>query len=225
MKKQITPVMLRQIKSFWNWFEANEMQILEAFTQNIEHDETFKMLNKKLNYVSKRIGFILIGSKSKTAKIKLIITAHGYKKLFPKVNGLIKNAPKLNNWEFEAFIQPKTDLEVFKQGMDKPYIFHDFELKTSELYFKPLEFNTFKKNMKIVVYLKNYKYHFDNESIDEAVYIIIQDLIGEENFKKTIDLVQLAQLPDNPKNLVHLYELQEYIDFLYKINRRVKIET
>ena len=225
MKKQITPVMLRQIKSFWNWFEANEMQILEAFTQNIEHDETFKMLNKKLNYVSKRIGFILIGSKSKTAKIKLIITAHGYKKLFPKVNGLIKNAPKLNNWEFEAFIQPKTDLEVFKQGMDKPYIFHDFELKTSELYFKPLEFNTFKKNMKIVVYLKNYKYHFDNDSIDEAVYIIIQDLIGEENFKKTIDLVQLAQLPDNPKNLVHLYELQEYIDFLYKINRRVKIET
>jgi hypothetical protein len=224
MKKQITPVMLRQIKSFWNWFEANEMQILEAFTQNIEHDETFKILNKKLNYVSKRIGFILIGSKSKTAKIKLIITAHGYKKLFPKVNGLIKNAPKLNNWEFQAFIQPKIDLEVFKQGMDKPYIFQDFELKTSELYFKPLEFNTFKKNMKIVVYLKNYKYHFDNDSIDEAVYIIIQDLIGEENFKKTIDLVQLAQLPENPKNLVHLYELQEYIDFLYKINRRVKIE-
>jgi hypothetical protein len=224
MKKQITPVMLRQIKSFWNWFEANEKQIMEAFTQNIEHDETFKMLNKKLSYVSKRIGFILIGCKSKTQKIKLIITAHGYKKLFPKVNGLIKNAPKLNDWAFEAFIQPKTDLEVFKQGMDKPYIFQDFELKTSELYFKPLEFNTFQKKMKIVVYLKKYKYHFDNYAIDEAVYIMIQDLIGEENFKKTIDLVQLAQLPDNPKNLVHLYELQEYIDFLNKINRRVKIE-
>jgi hypothetical protein len=224
MKNQITPVMLRQIKSFWNWFEANEMQILEAFTQNIEHDETFKMLNKKLNYVSKRIGFILIGSKSKTAKIKLIITAHGYKKLFPKVNGLIKNAPKLTNWEFQAFTKPAKDIEIFKQGRDVPYIFHDFELKTSELYFKPLEFNTFKKNMKIVVYLKNYKYHFDNDSIEEAVYIMIQDLIGEENFKKTIDLVQLAQLPDNPKNLVHLYELQEYIEFLNKINRRVKIE-
>jgi hypothetical protein len=224
MKNQITPVMLRQIKSFWNWFEANEMQILEAFTQNIEHDETFKVLNKKLSYVSKRIGFILIGSKSKTAKIKLIITAHGYKKLFPKVNGLIKNAPKLTNWEFQAFTKPAKDIEIFKQGRDVPYIFHDFELKTSELYFKPLEFNTFKKNMKIVVYLKNYKYHFDNDSIDEAVYIIIQDLIGEENFKKTIDLVQVDQLPENPKNLVHLYELQEYIDLLNKLNRRVKIE-
>jgi hypothetical protein len=78
--------------------------------------------------------------------------------------------------------------------------------------------------MKIMVYMKNYKYHFDNNMIDEAVYIIIQDLIGEENYKKTIDLVQLAQLPENTKNLIHLYELQEYIDFLNKINRRVKIE-
>jgi hypothetical protein len=224
MKKEITPQMLKQIKSFWKWFVQNETQVLEAFTQNSQHDDVFNQLNRKHSYVSKRIGFILVGRKSNSEKVKLIITAHGYKKLFPKVNGLIKNAPKLTNWEFQAFTKPAKDIEIFKQGRDVPYIFHDFELKTSELYFKPLEFNTFKKNMKIVVYLKNYKYHFDNESIDEAVYIIIQDLIGEENFKKTIDLVQLAQLPDNPKNLIHLYELQEYIDFLYKINRRVKIE-
>jgi len=224
MKKQMTPQMLKQIKSFWKWFEQNEMQILEAFTTNTKHDEVFNQLNRKLSYVSKRIGFILVGRKSNSEKVKLIITAHGYKKLYPKVNGMINNAPKLSNWDFQAFIQPNSNIETFKQGMDKPYIFQDFELKTSELYFKPLEFNTFQKKMKIVVYLKNYKYHFDNDSIDEAVYIIIQDLIGEENFKKTIDLVQLAQLPENPKNLVHLYELQEYIAFLNKLNRRVKIE-
>ena len=112
------------------------------------------------------------------------------RKLFPKVNALINNAPKSIHWNFQAFIQPNEDIEMFKQGTDNPYIFQDFELKTSELYFKPLEFNTFQKKMKIVVYLKNYKYHFDNDAIDEAVYIIIQDLIGEENFKKTISLAQ-----------------------------------
>lgn len=225
MKKQMTPQMLKQIKSFWKWFEQNEMQILEAFTTHTNHDEVFNQLNRKLSYVSKRIGFILVGRKSNSEKVKLIITAHGYRKLYPKVNALINNAPKSIHWDFQAFIQPNKDIEMFKQGIDNPYIFQDFELKTSELYFKPLEFNTFQKKMKIVVYLKNYKYHFDNDFIDEAVYIIIQELIGEENFKKTISLVQLAQLPENPKNLIHLYELQEYIDFLNKINRRVKIEV
>jgi hypothetical protein len=224
MKKQMSPQMLKQIKSFWKWFEQNEMQILEAFTTQMKHDEVFNQLNRKLSYVSKRIGFIFVGRKSNAEKVKLIITAHGYKKLFPKVNALIKNAPKSIHWNFQAFIKPNEDIEMFKQGIDNPYIFQDFELKTSELYFKPLEFNTFKKKMKIVVYLKNYKYHFDNDSINEAVYIMIQDLIGEENFKRSIDLVQLAQLPENPLNLIHLYELQEYIDFLNKINRRVKIE-
>ena len=217
--------MLKQIKSFWKWFEQNEVQILEAFTALTKHDEVFNQLNRKLSYVSKRIGLILVGRKSNSEKVKLIITAHGYRKLYPKVNALINNAPKSIHWDFQAFIQPNKDIEMFKQGIDNPYIFQDFEIKTSELYFKPLEFNTFQKKMKIVVYLKNYKYHFDNDAIEEAVYLMIQDLIGEENFKKTISLVQLAQLPENPKNLVHLYELQEYIDFLNKINRRVKIEV
>lgn len=224
MNKQITPVMLRRIKSFWKWFFQNETQIQEAFFTNAKHDKVFKQLDHKLGYVSKRIGYLLSGKKSQSSTIKMIITAHGYRKLFPKVKALISNAPKLENWEFQALIQPSTDLEKFKQGMDNPYVFQDFELKTSELYFIPLEFNTYRKKMKIMVYMKKYKYHFDNNMIDEAVYIIIQDLIGEENYKKSIDLVQLAQLPENPESLIHLYELQAYIDFLNKINRRVKIE-
>lgn len=222
MKKHITPQMQKQIKSFWNWFILNEKQITEAFCNNTKHDEVLHDLNRKLGYISKRIGFIIIGRKTKT--IKLIITAHGYKKLFPKVKGLIKNAPKIQNWEFQALIQPQTDLEKFKQGTDKPFIFRDFELKTSDLYFTPLEFNTFKKNMKIVVYIKNHIFHFNNEALAEAIQLIIQDLVGEVNFKKSIALVQLAQLPENPKNLIQLYELQEYIDFLNKLNRKIKVD-
>lgn len=224
MNKQITPVMLRRIKLFWIWFFQNETQIQEAFFTNVKHDKVFKQLDYKLGYVSKRIGYIVSGKNSQSGKIKIIITAHGYSKLFPKVKALISHAPLSENWEFKALIQSNTNLAAFKQGIDDPYIFQDFELKTSELYFTPLEFNTYRKKMKIMVYMKNYKYHFDNNMIDEAVYIIIQDLVGEENYKKSIDLVQLAQLPENPKNLIHLYELQEYIDFLNKINRRIKIE-
>ena len=64
MKKQMTPQMLKQIKSFWKWFEQNEIQILEAFTTLTKHDAVFNQLNRKLSYVSKRIGLILVGRKS-----------------------------------------------------------------------------------------------------------------------------------------------------------------
>lgn len=215
--------MQKQIKSFWNWFIVNEKQLEEAFLNRKFNDEVFNNLNRKLGYVSKRIGFIIIGNKSK--KLRLIITAHGYTKLFPKVKAIIKNAPRIANWKFQSLIKPKLDVEKYQEGNDLPYIFPDFELKISELYFRPLEFNTFKKNMKIVVYINNHIFHFNNEALAEAIQIIIQDLIGEVNFKKSIALVQLAQLPDNPQNLVHLYELQEYIDLLNKINRKVKIDV
>lgn len=222
MKKNLTPEMIKQIKSFWRWFEQNEIKIADGFLNHTLTNNVMENLNRKLGYVSKRIGIVIIGNKNK--KIKLIMTAHGYSKLFPKVKGLISNAPKLNNWEFQAFLQPETDLEKYKNGIDKPFIFNEFEIKTSELYFSPLEFNTFKKNMKIVVYLRNYKCLINNENLDEAIQIIIQNLIGEVSFKKSISFVQLAQLPENPRNLIQLYELNEYIDFLNKINRKVKIE-
>jgi hypothetical protein len=125
--------MLKKIISFWKSFEQNETQILEAFTVKTKHHEVFNQLNRKLSYVTKRIGFILVGRKSKSEKVKLIITTHGYNKLFLKVNAMIKNAPKTLNWEFQAFIQPIRNIEIFKQGIDNPYIFQEFELKTSEL--------------------------------------------------------------------------------------------
>jgi hypothetical protein len=174
--------------------------------------------------VSKRIGYSLIESKKNPVKAKIIFTAEGYRKLFPKINALVDNAPKLQNWEFQSLIQPNTDLELFKQGLDNPYKFPDFEIKISDLYFKPLELNTVQKKMSILVFLKNYKYHYDNDFLKEAVQIIIQDLVGEVDFKRSISMVKLSQLPEKPKNLINLYQLKEYIDFLNKLNRRIKVD-
>ena len=220
----MSPQMLKQIKSFWNWFEKNESTIFAAFTDRVNYDEVFDGLSKKLNYVSKRIAYILIETKKNPVKAKIIFTAEGYRKLFPKINALVDNAPKLLNWEFQSLIQPHTDLEKFKQGLDNPYKFADFEIKISDVYFKPLEINTVQKKMSILVFLENYRYHYDNDFLIEAVQIIIQDLVGEVDFKRTISMIKLTQLPEKPKNLINLYQLKEYIDFLNNLNRRIKVE-
>lgn len=225
MNKTINPLMLKKIKSFWKWFEENEPQITIIVTERKPNVEVLKDFNRKLGYVSKRIGFLLIGKKQLADKSKIIFTSDGYRKLFPKINALIENAPRFERWTFQSLIQPCTDLEKYKNRTDNAYKFPDFELKISDMYFKPLDYNTTTKRMKIEVYIDNYKYHYDNPFMGEAIRIILLDLVGEINFKKSIHFIQLEQLPDNPKNLVHLYELNEHIEFLQKVNRRVKIEV
>ena len=62
------------------------------------------------------------------------------------------------------------------------------------------------------VYLKNYNIHCDTKTWDQAIYIILQDLVGEKSLYKNINFVQLVQMTDNNEELIQLYELQFYID-------------
>ncbi len=45
--------------------------------------------------------------------------------------------------------------------------------------------------------------------------MILYDLLGEKSMVQDLNFVQLGQMPDDDTNLVHLYELHEYIE---KIN-------
>ena len=224
MNKTLSPLMLKQIKSFWRWFVENENQIKTEFIKNSKQSELFNLLDKKIGYVSKRIGYTILSIQTNPQKLKLTITAHGYRKLFPKVNGLIDNSPYLKDWEFLAFIKPNTDLDIYKEGRDFPFVYFDAKVKISEMFFKPIEFNANTKKMKIEVYVKNYNEHENTLNFKNLVNIILIDLIGEINYKRNISYVKISKLPSNPINLIHLHELFEYVDFLNKINRRVKIE-
>ncbi|MFV7236570.1 hypothetical protein [Flavobacterium sp. ZB4R12] len=40
----------------------------------------------------------------------------------------------------------------------------------------------------------------------------MHDILGENSLFQNINFVQLAQMPDNNEELIHLYDLQLYID-------------
>ena len=103
-------------------------------------------------------------------------------------------------------------------------MFQDFEIKASDLYFTIQDYNFEKKSIKIIIYYNNYRFHFDNHFLEEAIFIILEEFVGEIALKKHITFVQLVQLPDYPKNLIHLIELHEYIEKLSLINRKKNIE-
>lgn len=224
MNKHITPQMHKQIKSFWKWFEENEHELYQAVRGNGNYIEANKKLHHKLNTVSKRISIIFTLNTANPEKTKIIITAHGFPKLVPKVNALKENAPELKNWVVQALFQPCDNLETYKQGQDVPYLFGDWAVKTSDLYFSVHDYNTENKRLEIIVYFEDFKNQCEDSTTDLMIEIIILNLIGELVLRKSITSIKLAQLPQNTQNLIPLYQLQEHITFLNQINRKLKMK-
>jgi hypothetical protein len=208
---------MKKINTFWNWFQDNHhtfKNIINETTENQKHI-TF-WINKNLNYYCRELDFIIVFPKNLTTKFEFIITANGNKNYFHELITLVDNAPLLNSWKFTAFIQPTTEIDKMMQGLDDPYIFQDITLKISELKFKPILYDENIKKMDIMIFLKNYNLLCDTKTLKQAIYVILQELLGEERLHQKISLVQLAQMTNKEEDLIQLYELQRYLDSFLK---------
>jgi hypothetical protein len=196
---------MNSITNFWNYFQQNNFVFL--FLNEVSQEEIkqhFYNLKEVLNLYNKDLDLII---KNKKNDAELIITAHGNPYLFKEVELLVLYAPKIKRWKITAFIQPETDLKKYENGTDKPFKFYGINLKVSDINFvllgdpdKPLDFG-------IRVFLKNYIIYKENPKLKEAVYILIEHLIGEKSFAndlKFIDINQLYQIDDNHLKLHHL---------------------
>lgn len=214
---------MKTTTSFWNYFITNQKTITNL--QN-EPDTTYQKINtqleKKLKNYCHHLDYLLFFPKKKTEKPQIIITANGNPLYFSYVENLVKAAPKLKNWQIKAFVQPSSKIEKMKQGLDEPYVFCDVVLKSSDLKFTQLNSNDQKKKLDIVVYLKDYTIYCENQILLEAIFMILYDLLGEKSMVEDLNFVQLGQMPEDQSNLIHLYELQWYID---KINFEKRIKT
>ena len=204
---------MKTTTTFWSYFTTNQKTITNL--QN-EPDTTYKRINtqleRKLKNYCHHLDYLLFFPKRKGEKSQIIITANGNPLYFSYVENLVKAAPKIKNWEIKAFVQPKTEIEKMKEGLDEPYIFYDLVLKSSELKFAPLNPSDQKKKRDIVVYMKDYTIYCDNQILLEAIFMILYDLLGEKSMVEDLNFVQLGQMPENETNLVQLHELQSYLD-------------
>lgn len=204
---------MRKINTFWNWFQDNNQTIKNLINETPKTQKhLYFWLKKHLGYYCKELDFLIIFPKKEKEKAELIITANGNPNFFSQVTELIKKAPALRHWKFTAFIQPTDSIDKIIEGLDEPYVFQEITIKTSEIKFLPLNYDEQTKKLDITVYLKNFKLYCNTKTWEQAIYIIIQDLLGEKSVYQNINFVQLAQMPNNHEELIHLYELQFYID-------------
>jgi hypothetical protein len=206
---------MRKINTFWNWFQDNNQTIKNLINETPKNQKHICFwINKNLSYYCKEIDFMIVFPNNNSSKSELILTANGNPQFFEQVLNLVDNAPQLKNWKFIAFIQPTERIDEIINGMDEPYIFREITLKASELTFLPLAYHEVTQKFDIVVFLKNYNLYCDTKTLEQAIFIIMQDILGENSLFQNINFVQLAQMPDNNEELIHLYDFQIFLDTL-----------
>lgn len=213
---------MKKITTFWNYFQKNEQEILNAILLGINTDQVFSQLTKKIDYVSKRISFVIKAPLTINDKFLIIFTGGGYRKLFPKIIAFEEQAPTLKHFTAQAFMKPLQDTTKYKNGSDEPVICKNYEIKISELQIALLDYNIATKHIKINLYLPDYNELKQYKDLKSNIDWIVMQIVGEIAFRKHIKQIQLNQLPLEPIGLLSLMELTDFIEYLYKINSRKK---
>lgn len=213
---------MKKIQPFWNWFRKNEEALKHAIVLGINADALMGDFERKLGYISKRIGFFALEPKVEDGKIVLLFTCHGYRKLFPKMIALEELAPEMELFEVQSFIKPTENLDKMKLGTDAVYGFEDCSFKISDLWFSLTSFDLARKQVKITIFIPNYLELASYYDLDDEISLLLMGLIGEIKHRKHIKSYELAEMPGRTDGLIRLYELQEHIDYLYTINSRKK---
>ncbi|WP_395051799.1 hypothetical protein [Flavobacterium sp.] len=213
---------MKKITTFWNYFQKNEQEITNAILLWINTEEVLSQITKKLDYVSRRIGYVIKSPKTINDKFIIIFTGNGYRKLFAKIIALENQVPALVNFNAQAFIKPLEDTSEYKNGTNEPCNCGNYEIKISELQMALLDYNIATKQIKINLYLPHYNElkHFEN--LEANIDWIVMQVIGEIAFRKHIREIILHQMALEPIGLLSLFELPDFIDYLYKINSRKK---
>jgi predicted transcriptional regulator YdeE len=204
---------MKKINTFWNWFQDNNQRIKNLINETPENQKHIAFwINKNLSYYCREIDFIIVFPKKENSKTEFIVTANGNSNYFQQVTLLIDNAPRLRTWNFTAFLIPREQINKVIEELEKPYIIRENTLKAAKLHFLALDHDEETQKFEIWIYLKNYNLLCSTKTLDQAIFIIVQNQLTQESLSKNSSFVQLAHLPDIVRNGIKLQDLQYYLD-------------
>jgi len=204
---------MKSTSIFWNWFLENHHTIKNLLNHSPENQEKIcYWIKQNLKYYCRNIDFIIVFPNRSMDQFELIITAKGNPKLFKQVIGLVDIAPVLKTWKFTVFISSKDNIEKRINKLDQSFIVQDINLKEDKLKSIPITLEKYSKKQTIHIHLKNHTIRCSNKTLHQAIFIILKKLSGNTILLENIHLVQLPQSRRQQIVLIHLYELQVYLD-------------
>ncbi|WP_435254905.1 hypothetical protein [Tenacibaculum sp. A30] len=185
---------------FWSWFSKNQ----ETYYNEIENleirEKIFNDLSSELKKVHQDLVFEFSPIHENGIR-EFTVSAEGIKELFPTVEKLIERAPKIENWQFNAFRQriPGDEFEIQ---------YGDFKIGYSDIYFRYVDGEYGKLGIEL-----NIRDYNGNGQTQNAIYILLDGLIGEYDITMGIDWIEWVKLDEsNIENLNPITSLRTLID-------------
>lgn len=190
---------------FWSWFAKNQDYY---YDQESNKDGNYSDLTEKLNEIDSNLVYEFSPIHDNGIK-ELTISADGLKESFPSVIKLVEKAPKIKKWKINAFRQrvPGDHLKILYD--DTISIAYD------DIYFTHKEEND---KLKIELYIKNYK---AESSFDNAVFILLDQLIGEYDTETQLGLIERKRLDETKIDPLYKFvRLREVVDSFKRRNKK-----
>lgn len=186
-------------EDFWKWFSENQNKL---YTFENNQDAIFDELHGKLIAIDSNLVFEF-GPVHKDSTREFTISADGLTESFPAVIQLVNAAPKFRKWKIKAFRQRNSveDLEIV----------YDDTLKVAydDIYFR---YSKDSDKIGIELNIRNYK---DSPNLDNAVYILLDGLIGEYDMETKISWIERKKLEETKiDSLYQIVELRKIVDDL-----------
>jgi hypothetical protein len=184
-----------EAQRFWKWFVDNEDSIW-----NLDANSALDTIQRRLSEHCEDLeAEISDESDEEEPKRELIISAGGDASLFPAVEDLVANAPKLARWSFIGLKPPRG---------------FDFELDCSvgkivpeELFFEPMTSNAKPDSIGILVFVPQ---DLLNEDTEQCIRLVVETGIGERD-SSVIEHIAVASMPEDPSPYLSLPQLGDYV--------------
>ncbi len=169
---------------FWSWFSKHQ----ETYYNEIENleirEKIFNDLSTELKKVHQDLVFEFSPIHDDGIR-EFTISAEGIKELFPIVENLVDKSPKIENWQFNAFRQrvPGDDFDIQ---------YGDFKVGYSDIYFRYQDGEYGKIGIEL-----NIRDFDDSGQSKNAIYILLDGLIGEYDITMGIDWIEWVKLDES----------------------------
>ncbi|WP_330745916.1 hypothetical protein [Chryseobacterium sp. CP-77] len=186
-------------EKFWLWFSENHGHIYSNIGDTSFQKEIFESINVQLNKIDENLTFEFSPIRENGVR-EFSISADGMEESFPNVRKLIKLSPNLENWKFNAFRQ--------RMPNDNYVINYDgYTIGYDDIYYR---YSTSNNELGIELNIRNYD---ESGKMQNAIYILLDGLLGEYDVTMTIDWIDWKKLDENEmKSLQKLVKLRDLVD-------------
>ena len=203
-QKQKTPANENAYTAFWQWFQQHQQHFHHIVNQGskteIERD-FFDRLTPELEKVHSGIFFLTGMLTPQTAE--LILTPDGIIPNIVFVEELIAAAPEIAGWKFTA-LKPESDIHQVGINM------HDYEFSQETLSFYFNQQAEYPDEIDLVVVHDEYN-AAENDAFLQAVYIFLDNYLGEYDAVTKLDNVSVQSKQDAEKELLPIHLLKNIL--------------